>query len=251
LTATLTRDVLSADAQPRWAVRCRGVEKSFMSSAGPVRALRGVDLDIEAGKVAMLVGPSGCGKTTLISVIAGILKRDAGACEVFGVDIEGLPPRQQLDFRARAIGFIFQQFHLLPMLTAADNVAVPLLICGETHKRARQRAYDILERVGLGGRGNDAPSLLSGGEQQRVAIARALVHKPRLVVCDEPTSALDHDTGMKIMAMMRAVVVDQGTTLIIVTHDNRIFPFADMMAHMDDGRIIDVQWNGNGAQERR
>ncbi len=232
------------------AVMCRGVTKSFASAAGPVWALRGVDLEIPAGRVAMLVGPSGCGKTTLISVVAGILKRDAGICHVFDADIEALPRRQQLDFRASTIGFIFQQFHLLPTLTVAHNVAVPLLINGVSRRLAIDRAHALLEKVGLGGRGDDPPAQLSGGEQQRVAIARALVHAPKLIVCDEPTSALDHDTGMRIMALMRDVVVDEGATLLIVTHDNRIFPFADMMAHMDDGRIVDVRLNGGAAGAR-
>jgi len=232
------------------AVSCRGVTKSFVSVAGPVWALRGVDLDIATGTVAMLVGPSGCGKTTLISVVAGILKRDAGTCRVFDTDIEALAKRQQLDFRAAAIGFIFQQFHLLPTLTVAHNVAVPLLINGVARRDAIDRAHAMLDKVGLGGRGDDPPAQLSGGEQQRVAIARALVHAPKLIVCDEPTSALDHDTGMKIMAMMRDVVVALGTTLLIVTHDNRIFAYADMMAHMDDGRIVDVRMNGDAGEAR-
>lgn len=198
----------------------------------------------------MLVGPSGCGKTTLLSVIAGILKRDGGHCAVFGTDIESLGRRQQLDFRARRIGFIFQQFHLLPTLSVADNVAVPLLINGQSRTAALQRARAMLQKVGLAERADDPPAQLSGGEQQRVAIARALVHSPQLIVCDEPTSALDHETGMRIMAQMRDIVAAEGTTLLIVTHDPRIFPFADLMAHMDDGRIIDVCANG-GADDVR
>ena len=228
------------------AIACDGLTRSFTTAAGSVWALRGVDLTVPAGKVAMLVGPSGCGKTTLISVIAGILKRDGGACEVFGVDVERLPRRDQLDFRARSIGFIFQAFHLLPTLSVVDNVAIPLLINGCNRRVAVERAARLLEEVGLGGRTGDLPAVLSGGEQQRVAIARALVHGPRLIVCDEPTSALDHDTGVKIMEMLRRIVHDKGATLLIVTHDNRIFPFADLMARMDDGKITEVVDNGTG-----
>lgn len=223
------------------AVECQGVTKSFAAAGGVVRALRGVDLAVPARGITMLVGPSGCGKTTLISVIAGILGRDGGSCRVFGIDFEALAPRDRLAFRARGIGFIFQQFHLLPSISVLDNVAIPRMINGETRTRARAAAAAMLDQVGLGGRGDDQPGGLSGGEQQRVAIARALVHGPKLVVCDEPTSALDHDTGDRIMALMRRMVDERGTTLLIVTHDARIFPFADRIARMDDGRIIGVE----------
>jgi putative ABC transport system ATP-binding protein len=149
--------------------------------------------------------------------------------------------RDRLAFRARGIGFIFQQFHLLPSITVADNVAIPRMINGEPRSAARTAALAMLDQVGLGDRGEDQPGGLSGGEQQRVAIARALVHGPKLVVCDEPTSALDHETGDKIMALMRRMVDERGTTLLIVTHDPRIFPFADRIARMDDGRIVGVE----------
>lgn len=189
----------------------------------------------------MLVGPSGCGKTTLLSVIAGILGRDGGRCAVFGTDAEDLRPRERLDFRAQTLGFIFQQFHLLPSLTIADNVAIPMIINSLPRAKALAAARDLLDRVGLGGRTTEQPGALSGGEQQRVAIARALAHGPRLVVCDEPTSALDHETGHKVMALMRRIVAGRGTTLLIVTHDSRIFPFADRIARMDDGQILGVE----------
>jgi putative ABC transport system ATP-binding protein len=188
----------------------------------------------------MLMGPSGCGKTTLISVIAGVLKRDSGTCQVLGTDVDRLDRRAQLDFRARHIGFIFQQFHLLPTLSVADNVAIPLMINGVSRRQALATARESLERVGLGDRCSDPPGALSGGQQQRVAIARALVHAPKLVVCDEPTSALDHETGHRILSLMREIVRDDGATLLIVTHDDRILPFADRVARMDDGRIIEV-----------
>jgi len=222
-------------------VVCADVSKSFPTAAGPLWALRGVDLVVPEGGITMLVGPSGCGKTTLLSVIAGILTRDGGRCTVFGTDSEALRPRDRLDFRAETIGFIFQQFHLLPSLSVVDNVAIPMIINGAARADALAAAAALLALVGLGGREKDPPGGLSGGEQQRVAIARALVHKPRLIVCDEPTSALDHDTGQRIMALMRDVVRERGTTLLIVTHDSRIFPFADRIARMDDGRILGVE----------
>jgi putative ABC transport system ATP-binding protein len=230
---------------PAGAVVCRGVTKSFRASGGVVHALRGIDLTVAASTVTMLVGPSGCGKTTLISVVAGILRPDDGTCHVLGTDVIGLAERDRLAFRAQAIGFIFQQFHLLPALTVESNVAIPLLIQGISRANALPAARAILGEVGLADRARDLPGSLSGGEQQRVAIARALVHGPRLIVCDEPTSALDHVTGERIMAMMRRVVVERGTTLLIVTHDNRIFPYADRIARMDDGRIVGVT-DGNG-----
>ncbi|MDZ3838284.1 MAG: ABC transporter ATP-binding protein [Rhodospirillales bacterium] len=241
MTASPAAAAMAIEAEPAAAVVCEGVSKSFPTAAGPLWALRGVDLVVPQGGVTMLVGPSGCGKTTLLSVIAGILARDGGRCRVFGTDSETLRPRDRLDFRAETIGFIFQQFHLLPSLSVIDNVAIPMIINGAARRSALAAAEALLAQVGLGGRERDAPATLSGGEQQRVAIARALVHSPRLVVCDEPTSALDHDTGQKIMALMREIVRRRGTTLLIVTHDNRIFPFADGIARMDDGKILGVE----------
>lgn len=233
--------VAVAEMEPAAAVVCDGVSKSFPTAAGPLWALRGVDLIVPQAGVTMLVGPSGCGKTTLLSVIAGILARDGGRCSVFGIDSEALRPRDRLDFRAETIGFIFQQFHLLPSLSVIDNVAIPMIINGAARAAALAAAEALLAKVGLAGRERDAPGRLSGGEQQRVAIARALVHAPRLVVCDEPTSALDHDTGQRIMTLMREIVRERGTTLLIVTHDSRIFPFADRIARMDDGRILGIE----------
>jgi putative ABC transport system ATP-binding protein len=220
------------------AIRCRGVTKSYGSGDAKVTALRGVDLDVRAGELLMLVGPSGCGKTTLISVIAGILDRDAGECMVFGEDFAAMRSGQRTAFRGRNIGFVFQLFNLLPTLTAAENAAIPLNILGESRSTALKRAKDVLASVGLGERTKSLPSQLSGGQQQRVAIARALIHSPRLIVCDEPTSALDHDTGHAVMRMLKAVAMAEGRSLVIVTHDSRIFPFADRIAKMDDGRIV-------------
>lgn len=238
-------ELVSADGEP--AVSCRGLTKSFPSQGGAVYALRGIDLDVPAGGITMLVGPSGCGKTTLISIVAGILAADAGECRVLGRELAALSSGDRLDFRARNIGFIFQQFHLLPSLSIAENVAIPLILNEAKRRLALEAARAILDRVGLGERTRDLPAVLSGGEQQRVAIARALVHAPRLVVCDEPTSALDHDTGQMIMELIQQMVRERGTTVLIVTHDNRIFPFADRIARMDDGRIERIEVNG-GAQ---
>ncbi len=222
------------------AVTCRGVTKTYGSGDTEVLALRGVDIEVQNGELLMLVGPSGCGKTTLISIIAGILNHDAGDCVVFGHDLQHLRQRDRIRFRGKNIGFVFQSFNLIPTLTSAENVAVPLLLNGVARREAMKRAADVLERVGLKEKIRVYPAQLSGGQQQRVAIARALVHNPRLIVCDEPTSALDHETGHRVMELMRSVAVGPDRALIIVTHDSRIFEFADRIARMDDGRIEKV-----------
>jgi putative ABC transport system ATP-binding protein len=223
------------------AVRCRGVTKTYVTGTTRTPALRGIDLDCRKGELLMLVGPSGCGKTTLISVIAGILDRDEGECSIYGNDFSSMSSSQRTSFRGKNIGFVFQQFNLLPTLTAAENVMVPLLINKEPRGKALERAKAALSRVGLEQKFNSLPSQLSGGQQQRVAIARALVHHPKLIVCDEPTSALDHQTGHKVMELLREVALGEGRSLVIVTHDARIFEFADRIAHMDDGHVDRVE----------
>ena len=223
------------------AVRCEDIVKTYGSGSAAVTALRGVDLDVRPGELLMLVGPSGCGKTTLISVIAGILDQDRGECRVFGHDLHVMSSRDKTRFRGETIGFVFQAFNLLPTLTAAENASVPLLINGMPRAKALARANEMLARVGLGDRTNALPSQLSGGQQQRVAIARALVHDPKLIVCDEPTSALDAETGHRVMDLLREVALANGRSLIIVTHDARIFSFADRIARMDDGRIVAIE----------
>jgi len=225
------------DVPDNVAVHCRNIIKSYGTGSAKVMALRGIDLDVYKGELLMLVGPSGCGKTTLISVVAGILDQDSGDCRVLGHDLLAMKQRSKTRFRGENVGFVFQAFNLLPTLSAAENAAVPLLINGEPRKRALDRAGQMLTRVGLGDRTHAMPSQLSGGQQQRVAIARALVHDPKLIVCDEPTSALDHETGHKVMDLLREVAMGEGRTLVIVTHDARIFGFADRIARMDDGRI--------------
>ena len=227
------------------AVSCRGLLKTYGTGEAMVTALQGVDLDVRQGELMMLVGPSGCGKTTLISVMAGILDQSEGDCRVFGQDLMHLRNHAKLAFRARNIGFVFQSYNLLPTLTAAENVTVPLLINGVGRKEALKKAEQVLEQVGLGTRTRSLPSQLSGGQQQRVAIARAIIHEPRLIVCDEPTSALDHETGHKVMELLKGIAMGRDRTLVIVTHDARIFEFADRIAEMDDGRVTRVVTNSS------
>jgi putative ABC transport system ATP-binding protein len=226
------------------AVSCQNVVKVYDTGDQKVTALNGINLDIALGELMMLVGPSGCGKTTLISVIAGILDQDSGSCELFGENLLTMSSRYKLDFRAKNVGFVFQAFNLLPSLNAAENVSVPLVINGMKRVEAERKASQVLEQVGLGERVKSLPSQLSGGQQQRVAIARALVHSPRLIVCDEPTSALDHETGYTVMELLKDVALEENRSLVIVTHDARIFNFADRIAEMDDGHIVRV---GNAA----
>lgn len=222
------------------AIRCRNVVKTYGVGSSQVFALRGIDLDVSPGQLMMLVGPSGCGKTTLISVIAGILDQDSGECTVYGQNLNAMKQRDRTRFRGTTIGFVFQAFNLLPTLTATENAAIPLLINGVKRTIAMDRAREMLDRVGLGNRSRSLPGQMSGGQQQRVAIARALIHDPKLIVCDEPTSALDHETGHKVMEMLRDVALNEGRSLVIVTHDARIFSFADRIAEMDDGRVVRV-----------
>lgn len=228
------------DGLAKAAVSCKNVVKVYDTGGDKVVALGGIDLEICMGELMMLVGPSGCGKTTLISVIAGILDQDSGSCEVFGKDLLLMRSSEKLKFRAKNIGFVFQAFNLLPSLNAVENVSIPLIINGVKRQTAERQAANVLEQVGLGKRGKSLPSQLSGGQQQRVAIARALVHDPRLIVCDEPTSALDHETGHNVMELLRQVALQRDRALVIVTHDARIFSFADRIAQMDDGHIEKV-----------
>jgi putative ABC transport system ATP-binding protein len=223
------------------AVSLRGVSKAYGAGTSRVQALRGVDLDVRLGELLMLVGPSGCGKTTLISVVAAILDHDEGEIVVFDRDLKSMSPGDKTRFRGANIGFVFQAYNLIPTITVTENVAIPLLILGSRRAAALARAGEVLGAVGLGDKLEALPAALSGGQQQRVAIARALVNNPRLIVCDEPTSALDHDTGRLVMEVLRKNALSADRALIIVTHDNRIFNFADRIARMDDGRIILVE----------
>jgi putative ABC transport system ATP-binding protein len=230
----------AAGPNEQFAVHCRGVTKTYGTGDASVMALRGIDLDVCRGELLMLVGPSGCGKTTLISVIAAILDQDSGSCDVLGQDLKGMNQKERTHFRGASIGFVFQLFNLLPALSALENVAVPLLINGVSRKDAETRAREVLIQVELGTRLSARPAQLSGGQQQRVAIARALVHNPKLIVCDEPTSNLDHEAGRSVMNILRGVAKSPDRALIVVTHDPRIFDFADRIAHMDDGKITEV-----------
>jgi putative ABC transport system ATP-binding protein len=222
------------------AVRLAAVDKSFRNGEQVTPVLKQVAFEARVGEMMFVVGPSGCGKTTLLSVLCGTLDADAGEVNTLGHALHELPPREITKFRAFNVGFIFQQFNLLPTLTAAENVAVPLRIQGVSSSKAIPRAKELLARVGIPEKANERPSRLSGGQQQRVAIARALVHDPALIVCDEPTSALDSVTGHQVMDLLRDTSRGSKRTVIVVTHDPRIYHYADRVAEMEDGRILRV-----------
>jgi putative ABC transport system ATP-binding protein len=223
-----------------WLVQARGVTKSFGEGAIRIPVLKGVDLDVARGEVLLLVGPSGSGKTTLLSVIAGILESDEGDVRILGESIPELSASEKTKFRRDHLGFIFQQYHLLPTLTAVENAAVPLLIRGVPKQVALAQAEAVLGSMGMGERLAALPTRLSGGEQQRVAIARALVGDPKLLLCDEPTASLDGETGHRIVQQLHDVGKQPDRAVIIVTHDTRIFEFGDRIVHMEDGRVDQI-----------
>ncbi len=225
----------SVDKAPE--ILVENVSKSFEQGGDILHVLQSVYFEARAGELVMIVGPSGSGKTTLLSAIAGTLRTDAGSIRLFDFPLQDKTPSEITAFRKRHIGFIFQQFHLIPTLTCGVNAAIPLLLNGWDYAKALNESRAALEEVGLGAKFDSLPKHLSGGQQQRVAIARALIHKPALVICDEPTSALDAESGSKIMDLIAAHVKNSHRVVIVVTHDSRIFKYADRMVKMDDGKI--------------
>ncbi|QTD55285.1 ABC transporter ATP-binding protein [Parasphingorhabdus cellanae] len=224
-------------SETRTAITINGIVKEFSAGSQMIRVLHGIDAEIRSGELTYLVGESGSGKTTMISIIAGILYPTDGSVSVFGQDIYGLSDNDLVRFRLSNIGFIFQQYNLIPTLTAAENASVPLVAAGMKRDEAVEHGRAMLEKLNIADQADKLPRQLSGGQQQRVAIARALVHEPRLVVCDEPTAALDAKSGRRVMDLLREVALAPERTVIIVTHDNRIFDLADRILVMEDGRI--------------
>jgi putative ABC transport system ATP-binding protein len=222
-------------------VSCQGVTKEFGAGDTTTVALRGVDVVLYAGELSLIVGPSGCGKTTLISIIAGLLNPTRGSVTVLGTELSRLSGGGLVDFRAQNIGFIFQQYNLLPALSAAENAAVPLLLAGWQRSRAITRSLEVLAAVGLEERAHAFPSQLSSGQQQRVAIARALINEPHLLVCDEPTAALDAQAGQTVMELIEQVAVHPDRAVIVVTHDSRVYGFGDRLVQMSDGRVVRLE----------
>jgi putative ABC transport system ATP-binding protein len=219
-------------------INVQSVDKSFGRGEARTVVLKSTTFSAETGLLTMLIGPSGCGKTTLLSIIAGTLHADGGSIEVLGQRLDKMGSNAMAKFRAHNLGFIFQQFNLIPTLTAAENVAVPLIIQGKSYRAAEKKARDVLEWVGMADHANFRPAKMSGGQQQRVAIARALVHEPPIILCDEPTSSLDSENGRHVMDLLRKAATQRDRLVLVVTHDNRTYGFADHMAEMEDGQIF-------------
>ncbi len=228
-------------------IQVTNVSKTFGQGDDQVHALKNINLEVYEGELVMIVGPSGCGKTTLLSVIAGTLSFDSGSIVVLNSELEQLSKNALTSFRARNIGFIFQLYHLIPTLNTTENTCIPLIIQGQDLKKASKQAQEILKKVGLDDKYKKLPRELSGGQQQRVAMARALVHNPPIVICDEPTSALDFETGTKVMEILKHLAASSSRSVIVVTHDHRIFKYADRVIEMDDGAIQDVKHNHNSS----
>jgi putative ABC transport system ATP-binding protein len=230
--------VPESSPEPETAIRARGLSKIYGEGAAEVRAVDGVDVEIEAGSFVVMLGPSGSGKTTLLNLIAGIEPPSSGEIEVNGEDLAGLDEQGRTRFRRESVGLIFQFFNLIPTLTGSENVELIAELTGST-----ERAEEMLDRVGLADRADHFPSQLSGGEQQRVAVARALSGTPRLLLGDEPTGALDLDTGRKVLGLLRQVSTELEQTVVLVTHNAVIGRMADRVLRMRDGRIVDDEAN--------
>lgn len=231
---------------PKVAIRAVDLTKKFGEGEAMTWAVRGVSFEAYFGEILLVVGPSGSGKTTMLSMISGILRPNAGKVEIEGTDIWGLSADRLAEFRLKRLGFVFQDYHLFPRLTTAENVAVPLILQRRDWQDALAEARRDLEIVGLGSRSELPPVKLSGGEQQRVAIARAIVGRPDILVLDEPTASLDGDTGRSIVKFIRDEILDQSRCIIIITHDARIFEFGDRLMEMTDGRLTEIKAIGAG-----
>jgi putative ABC transport system ATP-binding protein len=227
-----------------YAVRTVDLVKNYGGGDSLVQALKGVNFEARCGELMMIVGPSGCGKTTLLSVICGMLGYDEGEAYIFGQALSKMRPSSITAFRGRNVGFIFQQFNLIPTWNALENVSIPLLLNGVGRSLAEKKAAVLLEEVGLKEKLKAYPTQLSGGQQQRVAIARALVHEPRLLICDEPTAALDAASGRHVLELLKQHACRPGRCVIVVTHDSRIFSFANRIAEMEDGQIKALHGSG-------
>jgi putative ABC transport system ATP-binding protein len=213
------------------------VSKGFKQGDDTIHVLKKVSLQANQGEILMIVGPSGSGKTTLLSIIAGTLKADSGEIRLFDFTLKDKKPKKIATFRRLHIGFIFQQFHLIPNLTCLENVAIPLLLNGWKYGDAINEAKKSLKEVDLSSHSQHTPKLLSVGQQQKIAIARALVHQPEIIICDEPTSSLDAKSGKKIMDLICNHIKKENRIAIIVTHDNRIFNYATRIVEIDDGKL--------------
>jgi putative ABC transport system ATP-binding protein len=223
------------------AISARGLSKWFGEGDTKTYAVRDVSFDASFHELLYVVGPSGSGKTTLLSMLSGILRPNTGSVLVEGMDIWKMSENDRADFRLGKVGFVFQDYHLFPKLTTVENVAIPLVLRREPWAHAIEEARACLDVVGLSSRAELPPNKLSGGEQQRVAIARAMVSKPDLLILDEPTASLDGDTGKKILEFVREHVLSESRCILVVTHDSRIYEYADRIVTMEDGHITGAE----------
>jgi len=233
---------------PNVSIQARELEKWFGEGETRTMAIRGVSFDVYLGEMLYIVGPSGSGKTTLLSMISGILRPNAGSVLVENSDLWSFDDDQLADFRLNKIGFVFQDYHLFPRLTTAENVAIPLILRRHAWDEAVTEALKYLKAVGLENRADLPPVKLSGGEQQRVAIARAVIGRPDILILDEPTASLDGDTGRNIVSFIKQELLTDQRSIVIVTHDARIYEFANRIITMEDGRITDTAQGGAHAQ---
>src|SRR6478609_5890137 len=234
--ATMSVGTSTEATEPATTLRLRGVRKTFEADLAPVRALRGVDLDVGRGEFVAMMGPSGCGKSTMLNLIAGLDVADEGEIAIDGEVITGRDEDWLARMRRRHIGMVFQFFNLLEGMTALENVTLPAVIAGTKRKPAESRARDLLDLLGLGDKTGEMPSVLSGGQRQRLAIARALANEPTLLLADEPTGALDSDGGREVLELFRRLHAD-GQTIVMVTHSDEVAAGADRIVTMRDGRV--------------
>ncbi len=223
---------------------CRGVGKTYQQGAVAIKALEGVDLTVLKGEFMALAGPSGSGKTTLLNVMGGLDHADAGTVVLDGTPLNGMTQARLSELRLHKVGFVFQSFNLIPVLSALENVEFVMLLQGVPASERMARARGILDEVGLAGMHNRRPAELSGGQQQRVAVARAIVANPSIILADEPTANLDSQTGKRLLEMMREMNVRKGVTFVFSTHDHVVMEYAKRLVRLQDGKIVDDQKKG-------
>jgi putative ABC transport system ATP-binding protein len=232
-------------ADKKVTIECKNIDKSFSAGSRRIKVLHGVSISMYEKEIVILMGPSGSGKTTLVSIIGGLLDQDAGDCLISGKDINKLPPQEKTVFRGKNIGFLFQNSVIVPTLNSVENAVIPLLCNGYPRKESFEKATGILKEIGLKDQLKSTQEELSGGEKQRVAIARAIILNPPIIICDEPTSALDFERGKQIMKILQNIRDEKGSTIIIVTHDQRLIQFADRMVTLEDGKIKEDNSNNH------
>jgi putative ABC transport system ATP-binding protein len=219
-------------------ISLRNIRKFYGSCENRIEALKGVSLDLFENELSLLVGPSGCGKSTLISIICNILTPDSGSVELLGINLGKLKENERSEFCQKNLGIVFQSLFLIPTLNLIDNVMLPLMISGKNKEEAKEKAFLVLEEVKLEKRQHSFPTDLSKGQQQKIAIARAIINDAKIIILDEPTSALDQDSGHEVMELLKNFAEKKDKTIFVVTHDARIFSFADRIIRINDGQII-------------